>query len=1095
MPNYYHNQMLFSEIYLEEITRQIEDAEVLASLKVLGEYRAYADTQDLSAWKASYIHEVLSILGFYVHAIPADEKNSLFKGDNLSAMHPLGADAREKPLSLCYSLLPEEDLNNISIGCNWAEKIIRALRENDLQWGLLTNGKCWRIYHLDEPTPYETYLEIDLESILKQNGIDAYQIFHKFLKIENFNLDEVGKCQFDRFKQDSKGKIDYIEKELTKALKQREEGGKGVLSDLCMGYVEELRREGAVDLDNESERRKIYHAAMLYMFRLLFLFYADARGLLSDSNHSLLEQVEKESADLNSPAPVEPTTPLWNSLQKIFVEIDEVYNGGLFSPQESQFTRFISEIRIADSYLAKVVFNLSTYQERSGQVKGISYRDMSVRHLGTLYEGLLEHNLFIADENTEVKITKGKVQYIPISQGGKLKVGQYIPAGAVYFASDHRERKASGSYFTPEDVVDYIVENTVGEKLKGIKETFLKEQAPIITAIKNAINEEEKQSLAGLLESEALRFIRNEVLNLSILDPAMGSGHFLVNAVNLISNFITEFFNELGFISKTNSSTEYWRRWVVENCIYGVDINPLAVELAKLSLWILSMTKDQPLSYLNHHLKCGNSLVGARLSDIGIYPLSNRKSNNLQLSLFSQNPELLASVNEAVKKASLIASQGSETHQDVDIKKKWQEDLDRSLSGYKSIFNVHTGVYFDQSAIDENRYLNLVRNTDFQEARSMEKENNYFHWELEFPYILLQENGFDCVIGNPPYVDVSTDTFTESDFSTYQGRNLYNFFVERGLRLLKKTRGYLGYIIPISIITSDRMKSTREFIRDFRGRSKFINIDSSAHPGVLFPGLTLLLSIFIVELDNSSNEMSIESTNLIKFFNAERETFLNRINTYVVPQDVIVDSIIPKIGSHIEVEVLRKLFRTTKNFFSFIDSNEEIQSQKLFYKGTANNYIIAFKEPPLFEVNGRKVMNSKTKALNLHKEVFLEGAILVFSSTLFYWFWRVYSNCFDFTKADLRRFPIDLYKLHLFRHELSNLFDEISTELEDNGKVVVYNKSKGATRFFQNNARPSKPLFDKVDDLLGKIYGFSDEELQFVKTYDLRFRTDDRDVE
>ena len=157
--------------------------------------------------------------------------------------------------------------------------------------------------------------------------------------------------------------------------------------------------------------------------------------------------------------------PLWDNLEQIFVDIDQTYNGGLFSPQESEFTRFLSDIRIGDRYLANAIFNLTTYQEKNGQEKPISYRDMSVRHLGTLYEGLLEHKLFITKENTEVKVAKGKIQFIPASQGGKLLIGHYLLTGSVYFASDPGERKSTGSYYTPEYIVDYIVRNTVGEKL------------------------------------------------------------------------------------------------------------------------------------------------------------------------------------------------------------------------------------------------------------------------------------------------------------------------------------------------------------------------------------------------------------------------------------------------------------------------------------------------------------------------------------------------------------------------------------------------------------------------------------------------------
>ena len=154
----------------------------------------------------------------------------------------------------------------------WAEKVIRSLRHHNLKWGLLTNGQQWRIYHLDESTPYEIFVEINLAAIMSDSASQAYQIFHKFMKVENFTADEQGQCRLDIFKKESLSKIDYIESELANALKQREEGGKGVLSNLCMGYVEFLTASDAPNLDDDGLRRKIYHGAMLYMFRLLFLF-------------------------------------------------------------------------------------------------------------------------------------------------------------------------------------------------------------------------------------------------------------------------------------------------------------------------------------------------------------------------------------------------------------------------------------------------------------------------------------------------------------------------------------------------------------------------------------------------------------------------------------------------------------------------------------------------------------------------------------------------------------------------------------------------------------------------------------------------------
>ena len=108
------------------------------------------------------------------------------------------------------------------MGSNFAYEIITALKKHDLSWGILTNGNQWRIYHTDEPTPYENYLEIDLESILNQQDKSAFQLIFFFLKSENFQVDGEGNSRFDLFKKESQDKIAYIEDELKNALKQKE---------------------------------------------------------------------------------------------------------------------------------------------------------------------------------------------------------------------------------------------------------------------------------------------------------------------------------------------------------------------------------------------------------------------------------------------------------------------------------------------------------------------------------------------------------------------------------------------------------------------------------------------------------------------------------------------------------------------------------------------------------------------------------------------------------------------------------------------------------------------------------------------------------
>ena len=613
MNKFYRNEYLFSEIYLKEITELKEDTGIKATLKTIEQYYEYSYKDSIKKWNDTFVYKILNSLEFGIRK----------ETDNIALINGLGD--TENYLSLCYSLLPSENLDSTVMGRNYSEKIIKSLKEHSLKWGLLTNGEIWRIYHTDEPTPYENYLEIRLHDIIKNKDIKQFQIFYYFLKSGNFILDGEKKCKYDYYKIESIKKIDYIENELKNALKQKEEGGKGILSNICMGYVDFLRQNGKNSFKSDKDRDTIYGSAMLYMFRLLFLFYANSRNLLDNKSQTLFREIiERSKSNFVKGMSDKESFKFWEDFRDIFSSIDLTYNGGLFNPTENDFTDFLEKQRISDSYLLPVIYYMTHYKDKDRVIE-ISYRDMGVRHLGTLYEGLLEHKLFIADEDTEVKIDKKEIRFIPVSQGGKIIQGKYIPKGSVYFGADKGERKSTGSYYTPEYIVDYIVTNTVTEKLKELKKDFTDNNRGVLDSLNKALNDDEQKSISQLLSDKLDGFVKNKILKLSVLDPAMGSGHFLVNATNQITNFLMEFYNEFGIYSAIETSAKSIRRRVVENCIYGVDLNPLAVELAKLSLWILSMAKDAPLSFLNHHLKQGNSLIGARIDDIGNYPLAKTK--------------------------------------------------------------------------------------------------------------------------------------------------------------------------------------------------------------------------------------------------------------------------------------------------------------------------------------------------------------------------------------------------------------------------------------------------------------------------------------
>lgn len=839
------NEYLFSEVYLQEITRIEEQPEVVATLSIIKETLEYANANSIQEWNKSFLHQVLQMLRFSV-----EQEN-----ENVILLYPSGE--KEKPLSVCYTLLPAEDLNNTLMGRNWSEKIIRQLRKLNLKWGILTNGHRWRIYHTEEPTPYENYLEFDLAQILEKEDTTSYQIFYHFMKADNFQIDGAGLCAFDVFKKESQKKIEYVEKELKKALQQEEEGGKGILSNLCMGYVEYLRASGTADFSDENLRDVIYGSAMLYMFRILFLFYAQARGLLSTQDEMLfLEVLETAKNSFETGQHDKTSYGMWEKFRIIFGNINFNYNGGLFNPEENDFTKFIEDHRIADHYLSRVLYYMSYYEDENKNIRPISYRDIGVRHLGTLYEGLLEYKLFVAEEDTAVQVYRKDIQFIPISEGGKITPGKYIPSGQVYFGSDKTKRKGSGSYYTPESIVDYIVSNTVGEKLKELKTEFLKSNEEIIQSLETATGEDERNRIIELYKNNLLEFLNKKILKLSVLDPAMGSGHFLVNATNQIANAITELMNEHGIETDLDTSTLYWRRRVVENCIYGVDFNPLAVELAKLSLWIITLAEDQPLSFMNHHFKCGNSLIGVRIEDIGNYPLQNRKNKD-RLLPFEKGSTFAERIKEAINLYQEIELKETVKRYDVDEKIKFFQRLNKKLEPYKALFNYHTDVFFSGD-ISRSDYEATIESFD---EHFEWNSKNYLHWELEFTEIFKNYNGFDVVIGNPPYGNLLSNTEINFIKKYYEyglakeNNNLAALFIERSFSILNDN-GYLSFIIPKSSVYVENWKGLREFLINKTDLLKFIDNGQS------FENVLLEMVTFISKKSNKEKRDKIETGKL-----------------------------------------------------------------------------------------------------------------------------------------------------------------------------------------------------------------------------------------
>ena len=682
---------------------------------------------------------------------------------------------------------------------NPSYQIDNYLRATPAKWAILTNGRMWRLYHEDTSVKMDCYYEVNLPEMIsrieKSGDINLFKYFYLFFRLEAFPQVPLGSSFLDRVREESAAYAQKVGNDLQenvyKAMKVLAEGFFAEQSNSLSHSLEDIR-----DVQDNSMR---------LLYRLLFIFYAESRKLLNTDNkhyremslRKLKEEISQKIDQGESMLAVRST--YWEGLKDLFRLINDgseafgyprdefyipAYNGGLFDPLKNPF---LSQKKIGNSYLAEAI-DLLARSQSDGKMVFVDYSSLDIRHLGSIYEGILEYRLHLAEEPMVAVKEKGKEVWLPAEKAGK-KFSEKVEAGGLYLVTDKGERKATGSYYTPEYIVKYIVKNTLGPLIDPMME--------------EAIWSEDLRK--GLLK---------KLLSIKVLDPAMGSGHFLVEATDYIAREIIHAkeiarHEELESDDVAENDIHWARREVVRNCIYGVDLNHMAVELAKLSLWLTTVASNKPLSFLDHHLRCGNSLIGVELEKLTVLPGGTAEQTPLwSFGLKSHTEGLL-------KKYSLMAALPDDALQMV----KWKEDQFRQIKESElsrrlyELSNVWLSTFFGNIVKDDDYYelqnhlspekfpdwAGLREREWFTRAQALAGEKRFFHWELEFPEAFQGENrGFDVVIGNPPYVRqerLGEDKRYLEGYKTYHSiADLFVYFIERGVSLLNRG-GIFSYIV------------------------------------------------------------------------------------------------------------------------------------------------------------------------------------------------------------------------------------------------------------------------------------------------------------
>lgn len=777
----------------------------------------------------------------------------------------------------------------------------RALSRGDVDWAILTNGQKLRLLSKTTSHKARSFMEIDLVAIVERRVEREAQLAFRYLlglcsQTSIIERDGQGQTRLERALRES----ERHGKEISDELKQNvfsalEELGEGFLAYIQskLDDLDAWRKQRAPSLSGKEFLASkelltdIYHESLSLMYRLLFLFYAEGRDLLPMDEELYRDTYSLESIRDDIITTHDDPDPksffsrgeftLWDRLKELFDAVDggwrniiPAYNGGLFDPEQHQF---LERFKINDHQLASAIDLLS--RTKPGSVRGegrkkVTYRDLDVRHLGSIYEGILEYHAEIADQQ-KVIIKRGTGnksvdEYVniyelkaeerphlktylqalkedeenPVLPRG-CKVTALIEPGEYYliYGGNESKRKSSGSYYTPHYIVQYIVENTLRPLISG-----------------------ECRRNSGKTDG-ARQLTSDEILELKILDPAMGSGHFLVEATEYLTKAYTAASIRDGkHVDGMVPEEDFvrYKRKIAERCIYGVDINPMAVELAKLSMWLFTMDKGRPLSFLNHHLKAGNALIGASIRELGAPPEFDVKGKLRKRARKDTKTGNLFEVRfrEKVPKmvSSLLSIMSEETRDvtDIERKKNTERVVEEILLPFKNVADVWVGLHFGQRADD---YNSLLLDVNAATERKVHPSNArpMMHWELSFPEVwfdrngvLLDKSGFSAVIGNPPYVrvellDNADKEFLKAKFSAIVDRcDIYTGFIEQGIKILQKG-GRLGFIVSGQFTTADYGLPLKALLDEGNHLSSIIDLE----PLQVFEGSTTYPILLLCE--------------------------------------------------------------------------------------------------------------------------------------------------------------------------------------------------------------------------------------------------------
>ena len=873
----------------------------------------------------------------------------------------------------------------------------------------------------------------------------------------------------------------------------------------------------------EEEQRREEITGRFYKDYMKYVLGIDENGLKSHAT-SLIEAVAPPKGVGDRDKPLFATVTMNRLIFVTFLQDRRVVNPNLIPyifgvhKKNSGAMRSFYHERLKPLFYE--VFNREI-SERTDQIK----EDRIYGKLPYLNGGLfrpvteMEADYDVKDSGIEVVIENILNKYaIGLSGESEIRpeiLGYIFEKTMNYITSENQEiKKREGAYYTPDDVVKFILSRTLSHKVLEIAKKTLeslewrKSDLDGLTSLEDLLENPPRSKKHGIAVLNALE-------QLTVLDPACGSGHFLRVALSELTRVHASILYAIG---ETVDLYQLKRKIVTKN-LFGVDINETGVEITKLTLWlsiISEFDRDKgsehvdTLPNIDFNVVRGNTLVGHLREEFvsgHLYAEDDWETIYTSLrelgydSKFSTeknrfNPESLIKVFSEVERNYSQTKNGDAERQRINILR-----LRDMLYSFTNREFLHTlAPRRGWSVIDSSSNLRVP-----------------LHWNIEFRDVFQARSGFDVVVGNPPYIeekDYSKDDVrivksqvqvkpvgTRPLYESGDCGNTWAYFVERSMGLLNE-EGFFGFIVPLALVSTPRMDEIRSLVMRHSNSVEYYNFDD--RPGKIFSGIEDCRSTIVITKKGPGTSRVITSR-YHRWYTEDRPRLFTNLRTVEYSPEA-PQSVVPKLGSSLEHDILRALRKnangkTLKHF-------ELDKGCRVWYHNAPRYWIHAHLDEDLPKVeyfsdytmstSGKPGLTGKpykTESTNHYKSLVFDNKyqgfiVSLLVSDLFYWWFTIWSDGRDLLNSHIQQFPFDLGRLDA---KSIAQFDELSSRVREEfarHSREKINRRKGGYVIKIREIIPklSEKIISEISSKICKTVGLTDEQCIFISGFDRAIR-------